>query len=458
MKFLLVLPLFGLLIAAAERRSRRLLRNMGQPVGSRSRLLADLAALAALALLLWPAPPAAPVPVSGPALALAVDVSASMAASDTLPSRLEQAKDEIRALAAGLPGARFALLPFAGAPVLQVPLTGDKEALLFFVDRLAPKAVAAPGSAPEEAALAAGRVLDGVAGERAVILFSDGERTVPEPAPLSAAGIPVYTVPLGTEDGHPLMDEKGQPLRDEAGHVLLTRSDPERLRRIAETSGGTVLAAEGSPAVTPLIERWAPKEDRPRHPGPTSPAVLAVLLLLLRHLPFRRRRWRLGAALALTLLLLPLAACEKGELHEGRELFSRAVRQQSRGHAKEAANLFARAAALLEGEDRAAALFNRGTLLFAGGNPSMALPSLEEALLLCPGDMACRLNLALALRALGDDRLAGVGDGDLPGNDDDGPAMSRSQALQLLESIRPEPDAPVAARTPLREKAPARDW
>lgn len=457
MKILLLFSL-AVLLGAAERRSRGLLRELGQPTATGRRLLPDLAALAALVLLFWPAPPADPAPPSGPALALAVDVSASMAAEDTPPSRLERARTEIRALVAGLPQARFALLPFAGEPVLQVPLTADREAVLFFVDRLAPGTVGAPGSAPEEAVSAAAGALSEFEGEKAIVLFSDGERTVSEPAPVLTAGIPVHVVPLGTDAGSPIMDDKGRPRRDAEGKILLTRSDTERLHRMAETTGGEMLGT-GSPAVGPLLERLAPSDHPREYPGRSPLLLPAILILLLRHLPFSLRRLRLGASLALLLLFLPLTACEDGQSRQGRELFARAGRLELAGETDGAMDCYARAADLLEGEERAAALYNRGTLLLVGGSPREALSLLEEAMILSPGDDAIRLNMALTLRALGEPPFPGVGDGGERNADGEGSGMSREEALQLLENIRPAPDAPAAvARAQVRDKTPERDW
>ena len=56
-----------------------------------------------------------------------LDVSRSMLADDVAPSRLERAKSDIQDLLEQMEGDRVGLIVFAGAPVIQVPLTRDFE-------------------------------------------------------------------------------------------------------------------------------------------------------------------------------------------------------------------------------------------------------------------------------------------------------------------------------------------
>lgn len=430
--------------------------------GSRRGLVADLAALAALALLLWPQPTASPEPAgdSRPTLALVVDVSSSMAAADAAPNRLEQARRELRTLIGALPGARFALLPFAGEAVLQLPVTADRQALLFFIDRLTPGLVAAPGSAPEEALRQAAQALAGIDGDRAIILFSDGERTRPERPPQFDPHLPVYVVPCGSTAGAVLLDRHGLPRRDENGLPVISRCERERLAALA-SGGGTLLeAVGGNPAVLPLLQRWQRPQAAADNTFPWLPAA-AFLLLLLRHLPRPAAPWRRGAAGAGVLLLC--VACHASAPDSGTELFLQAARLAASGdplQQEEAIELFTAAARRLDGSERGAALFNRGTLLLAAGQPEPALTSLEQALLLCPGDEGVRRNFILALRALGPARTPGVGEGESSGGEGAGAGatLDRSQALQLLESIRPEAAALSASDRTVHEQHPARDW
>jgi len=456
----LLIPLLAALLVAAERRSRRQLSNLGAPAQSLQRLFPDACALAALTLLLWLqiAPqPAASSESGGPVLALAVDVSASMAAADPPPGRLEHAKSELRALLAGLPNGRFALLPFAGEAILQVPPTADHEALRFFIDRLTPGMVQAPGSAPEEAVRAAQQCLRDETGERAVLLFSDGERTMPAAAPRPDADIPVFVVPLGTAAGAVVPDAEGRPRQNANGRPVISRLELPGLQRLTAISNGAILGGDSAPGVTALLTRWGAQKSSSRGVPTATVLGLTILLLLARWLPvgdiFDKRR----AGLFLCLLLI-IPACRPGQDSRGHDLFREAERLSRNGRAAEAARLFDQASHQLEGENRAAALFNCGTLLLADGQSQLALAPLEQALLLLPGDEAIRRNLALVLRASAAKRLPGSGEAESESDKNQQQGLSRQQALQLIESIRPDSAAPTASRAQVREAPVTRDW
>lgn len=416
----------------------------------------DLLAILVVGLLLAAlhSPAVRPERLQGPQIALVVDVSASMAAGDAAPNRLEEARREILTLISALPQARFALIPFAGEAMVQVPLSNDREALLFFTERLTSGMVAAPGSAPEEALLLARQNLTADGGEGLVLLFSDGERTVSAPPPRLDKGFPISVVPLGSTQGTTLPDADGDPRRDRQGEVIVTRADPDRLARLARDSGGTVLAASrGRAAVAPLVARW--RDTSAADTVSATPLLWgAVVVLLLRQLPHRR-----GSALLLPALLAAslLIACSGHERQEGERLFGEALTlQQSRDDG--AAELFLQAAGRLDGPRRGIALYNYGTLRLSASDPEHAVTALEQALLLLPGDDAVRTNLILALRSLGDRAPAGLGEGETPGGSSGDSPLDREQALQLVETVRPQPFAPTVSSETVREKSLERDW
>jgi Ca-activated chloride channel family protein len=455
---ILLLPLLFL----AERSRRKRLAQFGLPCSSH-RILGDLATLAALTLLLTLLG-SSPVEVRNPgpalALALAVDVSASMASFEGETSRLHGARREIRALLAALPGARFALVPFAGEAVLQVPLTADSAALAYFVDRLSPGTVTVPGSAPEEGVAAALHALAGETGPQAVILFSDGERTVGASPPLLPSGVPVYAVPLGTPEGSPVLDAAGKPRLDSRGEPLLTRLEPEVLERICAATGGALLPVAGEGfSVAPLIEGYSASGADRTASGSAATSALVLLLLLARESAGRFGSWRSRGTVAVALALAALTlACHPREDPSHRLLFAEARKASEADFPLEAARLFAAAARDLEGTERGAALYNYGTVLLRAGDAKKALAALEEAILLLPGDRQVRTNLALTLRALGDDLPYGGAPGE-KGEETEGGELSRSQALQLLETLTPRPGSDaVSTSAPLFEVGPGRDW
>ena len=422
--------------------------------------LFDLVALAAFALLLIPPPGTEPIErgaVAGPDLALAIDVSGSMASIDANESRLALAQREARTLITALPNSRFSLTLIGGEGVVQAPLTEDREAILFFVDRLLPEMVASPGSAPEEGVLIALATLGSAGRERAVILLSDGERTIPTAAPRLPRSIPVYTIPLGSPGGSPVLDKDGAIRHDLAGQPILSKRDDDRLRLIAEvTRGEFLLGQAGAPAALTLVERWRPPEIL------APPALwwlwLAFGLLLLRQFPWSRkaRGWSAWVP-AFTMLTLIVSAC--GIIDRGESDFDAGMRSAKNGAFTEAASAFARATESLPANERGLVLYNQGTALLSAGSAAPAVAALEQALLLLPGDAAVRTNLALALRLLGDQPVSGSGDGDRREEEGSGDApMNREQALQLVEAVKPQAFAAAASQAEIRERTVERDW
>lgn len=73
-----------------------------------------------------------------------VDTTASIVAEDWDGDRprLEGVRDDVRAIVAAYPGARFALIGFASDAVVRVPLTTDSRALLSSVEVLRPEVTA----------------------------------------------------------------------------------------------------------------------------------------------------------------------------------------------------------------------------------------------------------------------------------------------------------------------------
>jgi Ca-activated chloride channel family protein len=423
--------------------------------------LFDLVALAAFALLLIPPPGTGPIErgqQSGPDLALAIDVSGSMASIDNGESRLSLAQREARTLITALPNSRFSLTLIGGEGVVQAPLTEDLEAILFFIDRLLPQMVASPGSAPEEGVLTALSTLSRAGSERAVILLSDGERTIPTPAPRLPQSIPVYTIPLGSAGGSPVLENNGAVRRDRNGLPILSQRDEDRLRQIAEVSKGKILhSQENAPAVLALIERWRPPEL-------LAPPALwwlwaALGLLLLRQFPWSRKAQGWSAWVpAFTMLTLIVSACGN-IIDRGENDFDTGMHQAKNGAFEEAASAFARANMTVPVNERGLVLYNQGTALLSAGAAAPAVTALEQALLLLPGDAAARTNLVLALRLLGTQPASGSGDGDGREGEDSGDApMNREQALQLVEAVKPQAFADAASQAEIRERTVERDW
>ena len=191
-------------------------------------------------------------------LVVALDASTSMLARDVKPSRLERAKVEVTALLDRLRGDRVGLVVFAGEAFVQCPLTTDYSAAKLFLRAVDPAAMPQQGTAIAGALREARRVLDGGArggSGKAVLLITDGEDNQGDAAEaakeLGEAGIHVYAVAVGSEEGEPipLADAKGNVTgykKDRDGRTVLTRTDTAGLRELTDRAGGKVLTTSGA--------------------------------------------------------------------------------------------------------------------------------------------------------------------------------------------------------------------
>ena len=196
----------------------------GAPVGRR-RHIPPIIFLIGVALLgLASARPqlALPLPRQEGTVVLTFDVSASMAADDVEPTRMDAAKQVAKTLVERRPGsARIGVVAFGESGLVVQPPTDDDEALEATIDRLVPQSgtslgrgiltalnLASPDTGPGSGGT---RPVDGSAPNGAfepavIVLLTDGENTDP-PDPLEAAqiaidrGVRVHVVGLGTAEG-----------------------------------------------------------------------------------------------------------------------------------------------------------------------------------------------------------------------------------------------------------------
>jgi len=175
---------------------------------------------------------------------IAIDCSRSMLATDIKPTRLDRGKREIFDLLYLLKGDRVGLVAFAGTAFMQCPLTLDYEAFNLFLNALSPDFLPVGGtniSGAIMAALAGFNSKDN--SEKAVILITDGESTGGDPVPAAekakAAGVKLFCIGVGKNDGVPVPDSQGGFKKDAAGKIVITRLDEDTLKKTAISTGGT---------------------------------------------------------------------------------------------------------------------------------------------------------------------------------------------------------------------------
>ena len=210
---------------------------------------------------------------------LAIDVSASMQASDVSPTRLAQAVGVAVDLLDSLEDHRVGLLLFAGTGYPLAPPTHDHEALRFLLEGVTPTIASAldPGTllsvAIEEAVVllereaqqaqaaqdqeeeGVGTVVEpaqpllGPPGERLIVLIGDGETGENDEGVVQAVemaeneGIGIHTIGVGTAEGAGMIMptgtyQLGGPVVDATGVRTTSRLQESLLREVAGTAGG----------------------------------------------------------------------------------------------------------------------------------------------------------------------------------------------------------------------------
>jgi Ca-activated chloride channel family protein len=196
-------------------------------------------------------------PRVGAQIMVCLDVSKSMLAEDTAPSRLERAKVELTDLLTYLQGDQVGLIGFAGRATVLCPLTPDFGFFRLILDGAGPDSVGRGGTRLEEPIR---KALDGFRTEtdvsRIIVLITDGEDHDSHPLDAAKAaaerGVKILTIGFGDEAGTEIQytdPETGARLlvQDADDRPVVSRLDGETLRDIAmETEGAYIPAGTGA--------------------------------------------------------------------------------------------------------------------------------------------------------------------------------------------------------------------
>ncbi len=283
---LIAVPLAVALYALAERRRMRYairftnLDVLASVVVDRHRrrfvpLALFLLALAALCIGTARPQHTTLVPRDRATVILVVDVSRSMQAKDVSPSRIGAATAAVRTFLDRVPDRlQVGLIAFAGDPAVANPPTTNHDLVrksLKTIEWFPSFGGTAIGDALAAAVKLGQQAVSGVNGSLAsvtpappntqtrglvsILFLSDGAQTRGNLEPLEGAdlakvaGIPVYTVALGTPDGALNFNgDGGYPAGPGpfGGHRVPVPPDPDTLRAIAARTGGAFFAARSA--------------------------------------------------------------------------------------------------------------------------------------------------------------------------------------------------------------------
>jgi len=223
---------------------------------------------------------------------LVLDVSASMAATDVEPSRMEAARAFARELVRRQPvTAQLGVVAFSdGGLAVQAP-THDRTLLLAAIDRLRPErgtsvgdglraalsAIAAAQGDPATAPPDAGAPRPAPATPATIVLLSDGENNAqPDPRAVAMAaaerGVRIYTVGVGSATGATLQLD---------GFSVHSRLDEAALQQIAELTGAAYYGPQDSAGLGGIYDEIATRLVARAEPTEVTALFAGAGLLLL---------------------------------------------------------------------------------------------------------------------------------------------------------------------------------
>lgn len=192
---------------------------------------------------------------------IALDLSKSMRVADVKPDRLTQAKVVIYELLEAMPNERIGFIGFAGTPNLYAPLTVDHGAVRETIEQVDENWPPVGGSDLAAAVHLATETLKKTGQKNnALVILSDGEKHAGDLDAMIAeaeqSGVYIVAIGVGTENGDyvpsPLFP--GNRMLDEAGQPVISRLQPEVMRRLAEETKGRFALAGSALDISALVK------------------------------------------------------------------------------------------------------------------------------------------------------------------------------------------------------------
>lgn len=345
---------------------------------------------------------------------IVLDLTLSMLASDTPPSRLARAKHKLSDILTRSKEGVTGLVVFAGSAHVVSPLTDDSKTILSMAGSLTPEIMPISGSDPIAGIKKAAEVLHAGGFPDGQILFIGDDLPANYATELESlkGTISLSILAVGTSEGAPVTMGSGRYLKDASGSIVMAPVDHGRLKQASALFGGryTPMTADDSD-INLLLTDYLNLDDNVRETQrefdvwDDAGGWIALLILPIAALGYRKG-W-LGAMLlplllSVTLLQSPAAQADtwsslwKNEDQRGKEAFDQQAYDDAakqfedpawKAGALYKAGKFPEAEALYQSLPGADAHYNRGNALAQQGKLEEALSAYDEALKLNP-DMA----------------------------------------------------------------------
>ncbi|WP_024689853.1 VWA domain-containing protein [Pseudomonas tremae] len=402
-------------------------------------------------------------------LVVILELTPQMLATDTSPTRLEQARRKLLDLLQKRSDAQTAIVVYAGSAHTLVPLSDDLVTSHNLLEAIRPSIMPVTGQRADLAVHKALHLLkQGALGQGRILLItsslSETERQGIREA-LRGRSPPLLILGVGTAEGAPVTQENGSLLKDDQGAIMVPRLDSKSLGEFADQVDGSYHQARNDEEDLRSLGLLT----SPQHVRSDGQVVQLdtwadqghwfVLALLLIAALAGRRGW---------LFCLPLMFVfpQNSQAFEFQDLWLRPDQQGQRlleqHRPAEAAQRFEdprwKGVALYEAQDYASAAqqfaqgtlaqdhYNRGNALAHSGELEAALDAYEQALDRQPDFLAAQSNRALVQNLLDQANVQ------KPAQDEQNKADQGEEGQQASQD--PNSSAAPADQTPSRSDQP----
>jgi len=173
---------------------------------------------------------------------LILDLSQSMNATDTAPSRIARAKHKLSDILNRRHEGLTSLIVFAGSSHVVIPLTDDIKTIAAIIPSLNPGIMPLQGSNPVAAIESAEAMLErGGYTKAEIIMMTDGLKESDIEKMIDALGdkeITLSILGIGTTQGSPIPTPNGSFLKDRSGAIVIPKLNHELLQKAANQLGG----------------------------------------------------------------------------------------------------------------------------------------------------------------------------------------------------------------------------
>lgn len=186
----------------------------------------------------------------GADMVILLDISRSMEVADVQPSRMTRARQEIEDLINNNRGVRLGLVAFASVAHVITPITEDGQTIRSVLPSISSDLVRLQGSRLRQALERADTLLAGQPkdSQHSMLLISDGDFVEPDLdqaiQSLSAKGVRLLVLGVGTTGGGPVPGHSGRFLMDGRRQPVESKLDEARLKQLAALGNGTYIRAD----------------------------------------------------------------------------------------------------------------------------------------------------------------------------------------------------------------------